>query len=113
MVEGLIEESISYNIVNIMNPYHHLQYLDRRYIADHIKAGKSIRSIARLLGRAPSTISRELKRNTLAGQAYEPQDAEDQALRRRSESRCKIRGLFAELIIEDLERDLSPDQIVM
>jgi IS30 family transposase len=38
-----------------------------------------VRAIARRLGRCPSTISRELKRNTVPGRAYRPSTAQRQA----------------------------------
>jgi IS30 family transposase len=42
----------------------YLSLTEREEIAVQLAAGKSVRAIARLLGRAPSTISRELRRNT-------------------------------------------------
>ena len=96
-----------------MTQYHHLQSLDRIYIADLFNNGDSIRTIASRLGRSPSTISRELKRNSDAKGRYHQVKADEKALARRSHSRFKIRGLLAELIVQGLEDDLSPDQIVM
>jgi transposase, IS30 family len=43
--------------------YNHLSYEDRIVIRVRKKAGESIRKISRELGRAPSTVSRELRRN--------------------------------------------------
>ena len=43
--------------------YKHLSYEDRIVIRVMRKAGESLRKISRELGRAPSTVSRELKRN--------------------------------------------------
>lgn len=96
-----------------MIPYHHLQPLDRIYIADLFNSGDSIRSIAARLGRAPSTISRELKRNTNDKGRYHQIKAQEKAEARRSQSRIKIRGSLAQFIINALEEDYSPDQIVM
>ncbi|WP_430604856.1 IS30 family transposase [Enterococcus sp. DIV0125] len=47
-----------------MNHYNHLTILERENIFLFFNQGKSIRSIASLMKRSPSTISRELKRNT-------------------------------------------------
>lgn len=44
--------------------YNHLTQKERKKIGNLMKEGLSIRSIASLLGRAPSTISREIKRNS-------------------------------------------------
>lgn len=100
-------------IITIMNQYQHLQPLDRKYIRDWHQAKISLSEIARRLGRSPSTISRELKRNSDAKGRYHQIKAQDKALARRSHSRIKIRGFLAEMIINALEDDYSPDQIVM
>ena len=46
-----------------MNHYNHLTILERENIFRFFGQGSSIRMIAEKLGRAPSTISRELRRN--------------------------------------------------
>ena len=55
---------------------------ERIRIADLRMASESIRSIARQLGRAPSTISRELRRNCDNGR-YRPHSAQRRAVQRR------------------------------
>ncbi len=45
---------------------------ERVRIADLVKAGHSMRHVAMTLGRAPSTISRDLRRNRNATGAYRP-----------------------------------------
>jgi len=45
---------------------------EREQIADLHRTGCSVRAIARVLGRAPSTVSRELRRNGDARGAYRP-----------------------------------------
>ncbi|QGP55080.1 Transposase, IS30 family [Piscirickettsia salmonis] len=44
--------------------YRHLNEKDRFYIEQRLSEGDSMRSIARALGFAPSTVSRETKRHT-------------------------------------------------
>ncbi len=44
-------------------PSRYLQERDRIHIADRLREGASIRQIAAELGRSPSTISREIRRN--------------------------------------------------
>jgi lambda repressor-like predicted transcriptional regulator len=48
---------------------------ERIEIADLRRSGLSLRAIGDRLGRAPSTISRELRRNAPAGRGYQPFDA--------------------------------------
>jgi IS30 family transposase len=50
--------------------YKHLQPEDRVTIASLKQQGYSVRAIARTLGRPASTVSRELRRNTVAGIGY-------------------------------------------
>ena len=46
-----------------MRVYTHLTLSEREYLEQKLKEGKSFRQIADALGRSPSTISREVKRN--------------------------------------------------
>ena len=50
----------------------YLSLVDREKIRDLSATGASIRSIAQIMLRAPSTISRELRRNQTAAGSYEP-----------------------------------------
>ena len=59
--------------------YSHLTIEDRCDLARRHAAGASIRQIAAALDRAPSTISRELKRNASRTQGYQPRYADQQA----------------------------------
>ena len=87
---------------------------ERIEIADLRHAGLSIRQIAGRLGRAPSTISRELRRNATTGRGYRPFDAHCRATarrarhhRRRIEANDDLRQMVAEL----LSQRWSPQQI--
>jgi transposase-like protein len=78
---------------------------ERIEIADLRHAGLSIRQIAHQLGRAPSTISRELHRNATAGRGYRPFEAHRRATarrarshRRRIETNAELGQLVAELL---------------
>jgi transposase-like protein len=53
---------------------------ERIEIADLRHAGLSIRQIANRLGRAPSTVSRELRRNATQTEGYRPFDAHRRAI---------------------------------
>ena len=87
---------------------------ERIEIADLHQAGLSIRKVAEQLGRAPSTISRELRRNAINGGGYRPFEAHRRATarrarhhRRRVESNAELRQLLEEL----LAQRWSPQQI--
>lgn len=54
---------------------------ERIEISDHRRAGLSIRAIADRLSRAPSAISRELRRNAAADSEYQHPDNEADSLR--------------------------------
>jgi IS30 family transposase len=86
---------------------------ERIEIADLRQAGLGIRQIADQLSRAPSTISRELRRNATAG-GYRPFEAHRRATvnrarshRRRVETNDELRQLVTEL----LDQRWSPEQI--
>jgi transposase, IS30 family len=63
--------------------YAHLDLEDRCSIARLHEAGQSIRQIAATLDRSPSTISRELNRNSGTKVGYQPAYAQQQTNARR------------------------------
>ena len=86
---------------------------EREEISRGLVTGCSIRSIAVMLGRAPSTISREIKRN--GGQRGYRANQADQAAwdRARRPKTCKLtdnRGL-ARIVSSKLQLEWSPEQI--
>ena len=96
-----------------MKSYHHLSCEERRIIYRLKREQKSIRFIANTLARSPSTISRELKRNT-GGCGYNCYEADGFATWRKirnSRSRKKIREEHFPFILECLESKFSPEQI--
>ena len=74
--------------------YQQLQPEDRITIATMKQRGFSVRAIARTLERAPSTIARELARNTRAGQSYASHQAQLRAVacRRNAHGNGKLHG---------------------
>jgi IS30 family transposase len=86
---------------------------EREEISRSLVAGASLRSIAFSLGRAPSTISREIKRN--GGQAlYRATQADKRAWdRARRPKRCRLAGnpALAETVAAKLQLQWSPEQI--
>lgn len=91
----------------------HLTLTDREFLDRLKKAGKSKGEIAELMGRHPSTVGRELRRN--AGQrGYRPKQAQRLAEARRKAS-CRTAKLEDPQVHDDVEQKLkqlwSPDQI--
>lgn len=92
-----------------------LSVIDREQIRDLRRSGLSIRRIATEMGRSPSTISRELHRNTVsARRGYMPHTAHRLSVERRRRPRCpKLLSndeLFA-YVQEKLKKRWSPEQI--
>ena len=100
--------------------YHQLQREDRVSIASLKQQSVSVRAIARQLQRSPSTISRELQRNSgsrCQSSGYASERAQCQSLQRRRCGRPSIK-LQADAILFDLVAHLlrlhwSPEQIVL
>ena len=93
--------------------YQHLTTFERTRIETLYDQGKSIRTIAEKLRRSPSTISRELKRNSQDG-SYQSENAHESYDKRRLH--CGRIGKWsqelAEIINEKLKLTWSPEQIV-
>jgi IS30 family transposase len=88
---------------------------EREEISRAISAGVSVRSIAATIGRAPSTVSRELARNG-GGRRYRAVAADSRALREaRRPKRAKLAGSprLRSVVEAKLELRWSPQQISM
>lgn len=114
---GAIRRATGQQIPCLHPPHWSGRYLDARervQIADLLRIGSSIRAIARVLGRAPSTIKRELDRHRDAAGRYLPAVAEHDAKAQRA--RPKVAKLVAQerlrgLVQRKLNRCWSPAQI--
>ncbi|MCO5993330.1 IS30 family transposase [Actinoallomurus rhizosphaericola] len=96
-------------------PCRYLREDDRIHIADRLREKASIRAIAAELGRAPSTISREIRRNRhpINGQ-YRPHAAQARADARRPRPKTgKIASnpRLRQAVQDRLEMEWSPEQI--
>jgi transposase, IS30 family len=92
----------------------YLSEQERVMIADRLAAGNTVRAIAGELGRSPSTISRELRRNAGPDGRYRPHQAQ-RAARERSR-RPRERLLVLDAVLGDTVRELlgrrwSPEQV--
>ena len=92
-----------------------LTFSEREEIALARAGGESMRSIAKRLGRSPSTISRELRRNAGRAGCYRATSAHARAYERAS--RPKRSKLATNLVLrkhveQDLQKLYSPEQIV-
>ena len=97
-----------------MSHYHHLSITERECIWENRIKGKSLREIARCIGRNVSTVSRELSRNK-GSENYRPSKAQKNYKRRRK--RCRrsyvlngepLRDTVVRLLTEE---QWSPEQI--
>jgi transposase, IS30 family len=92
--------------------YEQLTLEERCTIAGLREGGHSIRQIAAALDRSPSSISRELKRNSGVQVGYRPVYAEEQAgARRWHGSRLERDDILRALVLDHLKRGWSPEQI--
>jgi IS30 family transposase len=92
--------------------YSHLTLEERCTIAQLHQAGRSKHQIAAALDRAPSSISRELKRNSGKQIGYKPSYAQEQTRARRwTGSRLERDAKLRKLVLTCLTRGWSPEQI--
>lgn len=90
-----------------------LSLSEREEISRGLAAGRSIRSIAASLGRAPSTVNREINRNE-GPEGYRASQADQAAWdRARRPKPCKLamHRALAVRVAEKIQRQWSPEQI--
>jgi len=86
-----------------MSGYSHLTAEERDRLAGLMADGLSLRSIAKALGRAASTISREIGRNALESGAYRPHMADGAyMLRRQRRARLETDAKLAAYVTDRL-----------
>jgi IS30 family transposase len=92
----------------------YLAVREREEIAVGLAAGESVRAIAARLGRAPSTVSREIRRNSRGRRHYRALAAQGQAQWRAARPKtAKLAGnaVLRAWVQEKLEQRWSPEQI--
>ena len=97
-----------------MSHYHHLSISERESIWENHLLGKSLREIARIIGRSVSTVSRELRRNRYS-RSYRPSKAQEKYEKRRL--RCRKHKILEQAGVKEIVVALltgqqwSPEQI--
>jgi IS30 family transposase len=95
-----------------MSGYSHLSAEERDRIAGLKADGLSLGAISRALGRAPSTISREIGRNGLESGAYRPHVADGAyMLRRQRKATIETDAKLAAYVTDRLTEGWTPEQI--
>lgn len=90
-----------------------LSLSEREEISRGVAAGRSLRSIAASLGRVPSTVSREIRRNG-GRRGYRASKADQAAWDRARRPRtCRLvqNRALARIVVEKLQLEWSPEQI--
>ena len=94
--------------------YNHFSIEEREKIQIMWLKNRSIRCMAKILGRSPSSVSRELKKNSPACLQYTPRLANERALEKRRNRGRKLRlknGFVRRYTIDHLKSGYSPEQI--
>lgn len=94
--------------------FKHLGIEEREKLQELFWQKRSIRHIAGVLGRSPSSISREINRNIPAQRRYTPRLAEERAFLKRKERGRKLRlksGFIRRYVVAQLKAGYSPEQI--
>ena len=117
-VVNAVGEALHYPAVKITEPKlrspRYLSEAERIAIADLLNGGARIRAIARELGRSPSTISREIRRNGDRDGRYRPHRAEHAARARMCRPRLRriaIDTALAGVVAGLLAQRWSPEQV--
>ncbi len=78
---------MGYGVAMPTRCYRHMSAEDRETLSLGLAHGHSLRTMARVLGRAPSTLSRESARNTTRGRPYRACTAQTRAAARARQPR--------------------------
>jgi len=99
-----------------MNNYSHIHQVERTEISILLGKRYSATDIATAIGRHPSTVYREIKRNTVTG-IYQSRKADHKAYVRRKYAKYQCMSIISNMKLREyidkclLERDWSPEQI--
>ncbi len=105
---------MGYGVAMSQQCYTHLSDADRETLSLGLTQGHSLRMMARALGRAPSTVSREVARNNVRGRPYRACTAQAVAATRARQPRRPRKLLdpwLWQYVREPLAGGCSPEQI--
>lgn len=94
--------------------FKHFTIEEREKIQELLWQKASVRSIAGVINRSPSSVSREISKNIPLKRIYKPRLAHERAVERRSSRGRKLRlknGFIRRYVISKLKDDYSPEQI--
>ena len=94
--------------------YKHLTIEEREKIQELLWQKTSVRTIAKAIGRNPSSVAREINRNIPLKRSYKPRLAHRRALEKRSNRGRKVRlksRFIRRYVIDHLRSGYSPEQI--
>ena len=94
--------------------FKHFSIEEREKIQELLWQKTSIRNIAKVLNRSPSSVSREINRTIPLKRSYKPRVAHDKALQKRTSRGRKLRlknGFIRRYVTFGLKAGLSPEQI--
>lgn len=98
-----------------MNEFKHLSLYERQRIEKYLRAEKSLRFIASKLGRSISSISDEVRLNSVRG-VYDAEKADHKAYAKRKYSKVQcmkvaMNSVLQEFVTNNLKEDQSPEGI--
>ena len=105
---------MGYGVAMPKQSYTHLSADERETLSLGLARGHSLRTMARVLGRAPSTVSREAARNTARGRPYRACTAQVQAAARACQPRRPRKLLdpwLWQYVRTHLTQGCAPEQI--
>lgn len=94
--------------------FKHFSIEEREKIQELLWQKTSIRNIAKVLNRSPSSVSREINRTIPLKRSYKPRVAHDKALKKRTSRGRKLRlknSFIRRYVITNLKSGFSPEQI--
>jgi IS30 family transposase len=94
--------------------FKHFRIEEREKIQELLWQKASVRSIAKVLNRSPSSVSREINRSIPLQRSYRPRLANERALRKRKSRGRKLRlknQFIRRYVFTKLKAGLSPEQI--
>jgi len=96
--------------------YHRISFFEREEISRQVASGSSLRTIAAILNRAPSSISREIRQSRVVGLKYyraifAQQQSNKARHKLRKNRKLANNALLRKFVLSHLTKNWSPEQI--